>query len=530
MSTVLTGFRPLLKVTARQDARRIVPWIALITALSVSSIVGYNWIFTTAAQRETLALTLGSNPVFSLLFGPAGDLTTADGFNTWRALALGGLFASIMGAQIVVRGTRASEDSGRDELIASGVVGRHTRLMVAVGLSVLASIALGFVCTALTFAVGGGFEAALSLSLTFTACGLMGAGLAAVAAQLASTARTATTMVIAVLGASYLTRGYIDASDNAGWATWLTAFGWTQRVRPGTENNWWPLLLCLGLAVVLVILANALLARRDYGMGLISPSPGPARGGMVTSIWGFALRLQAGTMIAWTVGFLVLGIVFGFLSGSISGLFAGNEELANLLTAGGGSPNMTFEYIRTLLKILALLAAAYGVQVMMRVYEEESSGRVEPVLAGSVTRPRYFASHVVLALFGPAVAMIVAGLGIGVVASARGFEGSGYVLFQAVATIPSVSLLTGIGIALVGFAPRFRELAWLGVVGAFVLTVLGPMFRLWTWILAISPLWFTPDVILPGTDWAPPTVQTVIGAALVTMGFAGYRRRDIAGG
>lgn len=527
MSSLLAGFRPLLTVTARQDLRRIAPWILLVTALSASSILGYNWIFTTASQRATLSATLGANPVFSLLFGPSGDLTTADGFNTWRALALGGLFASIMGGLIVVRATRASEDSGRDELIASGVVGRHTRLMVAVALAVLASAALGIVCTVVTFAVGGGFVAALALSSTFAACGLMGAGLAALAAQLASDARTATTMVIAVVGAAYLVRGYVDASDNAGWATWLTPFGWTQRVRPAAEDNWWPLLLCLALAVVLVALANLLLARRDYGMGLIPPSPGRARGRLVTSVWGFALRLQAGTMIAWTVGFLVLGIVFGFLSGSISGLFAGNDELAKLLTAGGTSSNLTFEYIRTLLKILAILAAAYGVQVMLRVYEEESAGRGEPVLAGAVTRSRYFASHVVLALLGPAAAMVVAGLGIGVVAAARGSEGAGYVVFQAVATIPSVSLLTGIGVALVGAAPRLRELAWLGVVGTFVLTILGPMFRLWDWVLAISPLWFTPDVILPGVDWVPPTVLTWIGAVLVAIGFAGYRRRDV---
>ena len=527
----LAGFRPLIKVTARQDVRRIIPWIALVTALSASSILGFNWIFTTQAQRQALSATLGSNPVFGLLFGPGDNISTADGFNTWRALALGGLFAAIMGGLIVVRATRAGEDSGRDELIASGVVARHTRLMVAVALAAIASLTLGIVCTAATFAVGGGFAAALALSSTFTVCGLMGAGLAAVAAQLASDARTATTMVISTLGAAYLVRGYVDASGNAGWATWLTAFGWTQRVRPASENNAWPLLLCLALAVVLVIGANALLARRDYGMGLIPPSPGPPRGGVVTSVWGFALRLQRGTALSWTVGFVVLGIVFGFLSGSISGLFAGNEELAKLLTAGGASSNLTFEYIRTLLKILAILASAYGLQLVLRVHEEETAGRGEPVLAGAVTRTRYLASHVVLALLGPALAMVVAGLGIGIVAAARGTAGVGVgeVVFQAAATIPAVWLLTGIGIALVGAAPRLRELAWLGVVGTFALTILGPMFRLWDWVLAISPLWFTPNVLVPRLDWVGSAVLIAIAAVLAAVGFAGYRRRDIGG-
>lgn len=530
--TALAGFRPLLKVTARQDLRRIAPWIALITVLSASSIVGFKLIFTTQAQRAALSTTLGSNPVFGLLFGPAGNLYTADGFNAWRALALGGLFASVMGGLIVVRNTRANEDSGQDELVASAVVGRHVRLLVALALAAIASVVLGIVCTLVTFAVGGGFLSSLALSLTFSACGLMGAGLAAVTAQLASEARTATAMLISTVGATYLVRGYIDASGNAGWATWLTPFGWTQRVDPAGDRTWWPLLLCLALAVASAGLATVLLARRDFGSGLVPSSPGRARGGIVTSVWGFALRIQSGTMTSWTAGFVVLGIVFGFLSGSVAGLFAGNEQLAKLLLAGGASSNVTFEYIRTLLKILAILAAAYGTQLMLRVCEEESAGRAEPVLSGALTRGRHLAAHVVLALAGPALTMVVAGIGIASVATVRGTDGVQFwpVLAQAVVTVPSVWLLIGIAVLLVGAAPRLRELAWLGVVGTFALTILGPMFRLWTWVLAISPLWFTPNVLLPGVDWVGSAVLLAITAVLTGCGFIGYRRRDIASG
>lgn len=530
--TALAGFRPLLKVNARQDLRRIAPWIALITVLSASSIVGFKLIFTTTAQRAALSATLGSNPVFGLLFGRAGNLYFADGFNAWRALALGGLFASVMGGLIVVRGTRANEDSGQDELVASAVVGRHVRLLVALALAAIASVALGIICTLVTFAVGGGLLPSFALSLTFTACGLMGAGLAAVTAQLAADARTATAMLISVVGATYLVRGYIDASGNAGWATWLTPYGWTQRVDPAGERTWWPLLACLALAVALAALATALLGRRDFGSGLIPAAPGRARGGIVTTVWGFALRIQTGTIAAWTAGFVVLGIVFGFLSGSVAGLFAGNEQLAKLLLAGGASSNVTFEYIRTLLKILAILASAYGIQLVLRVCEEESAGRAEPVLAGALTRPKAFASHVLLALVGPGLAMVVAGVGIATVATLRGTDGVefGAVLAQAAVTVPSAWLLIGIAVLLVGAAPRLRELAWLGVVATFALTILGPMFRLWTWVLAISPLWFTPNVLLPGVDWVGSAVLLAIACVLIAGGFLGYRRRDIAVG
>ena len=96
MSLGLTGTRPLLRVSLRQDARNIAPWVGLISALSASSILAYAWIFTSAHQRADLAATLGANPALALVFGSARDLLTADGFNAWRAGQLGAMFAGLV--------------------------------------------------------------------------------------------------------------------------------------------------------------------------------------------------------------------------------------------------------------------------------------------------------------------------------------------------------------------------------------------------------------------------------------------------
>lgn len=69
MNQGLAGFRPLLRVALRQDACAIALWIVLITALSVSSVLAYDWIFTDTAPRASLAATVGANPAFSLIFG-----------------------------------------------------------------------------------------------------------------------------------------------------------------------------------------------------------------------------------------------------------------------------------------------------------------------------------------------------------------------------------------------------------------------------------------------------------------------------
>jgi len=523
------GFRTLFEVTARQDRRNIAPWIVLITALSASSILAYSWVFPDPASRLALSAAIGANPAFNVLFGQSRDLTTAEGFNSWRTLALGGFFAALMAILTVVRNSRADEDSGQAELIASGVVGRHARLAVAVALAGMASLILGVVSATVTVLLGGAFADSVALSATYAASGLVFAGVAAVTAQIGSYARTATAMAVSVLGVCYLARAYSDTSDPDGPAIWFTPLGWTAQVRPAAGNNWWPLLACLGLTVLLLVVANVLLALRDFGMGLVPPSPGPDRGGAVTSVWGLALRLHRGSMLAWTLVFVLLGFVFGYLSTTLGGVFARNATFAAVLGAKGGTAaDLTFAFLLTLLTLLGIIAAVYGVQVGMRFYAEELDYRAEPLLAAALTRPKLFASHAVIALAGPAVAVLLGGAVIGLTSSAAGGSvGPGDLVAQALAEIPAVWVLIGLSLALIGAHPIARPAAWLGVVAAFVLTILGPMFRLWDWILGISPFWHVPNITTTNPDYLRLLWLSVIAAALIAAGFAGYRRRDV---
>jgi ABC-2 type transport system permease protein len=528
MKKGLAGFGPLLRVMVMLDVRSIVPWIGGITALSVSSVLAYRWIFTDQATRASLASTVGANPAFSLIFGPAHNLLSTDGFTAWRSLALGGFFAALMAILIVVRHTRGDEDSGQAELIASAVVGRQTRLMVPVALAALASIAVGVVSSTLTIAVGGGVASSIALAATFTASGFMFAGVAAITAQIGSDARAATSFAVTVLGACFLVRGALDASGHAGWV-WISPLGWTQEVRPAGGNNWWPLLACLSLTILLLVIAALLLARRDFGVGIIPPSPGPARGGVVATIWGLALRLHRGTVISWTLAFALLGTIFGFVASSLGDVFAGNPDIARIIAVGGVTgAGLTYLFLLTLLKVMGVIAAVYGVQVVMRIYTEETEYRVEPLLSDAVSRPRYLASNSLIALLGPAVALVIGGVAIGLVASTSGVHFTVSDLAkQALVVVPAVWVLIGLSLALVGANPHVRLVAWLAVVATFALTILGPTFRLPDWALGISPLYHVPNVTAGSPDYSGVGVAAVIAAGFVTAGFIGFRRRDV---
>lgn len=528
MTSTFTGTRPLLAVSLRQDARNIAPWVVLISALSASSILGYNWIFPTLAERQELAATLGANPALSLVFGPAHDLMSAEGFNTWRAGQLGALFAGIMAILIVTRNSRELEDSGQAELIASGVAGRHARLMVAVLMAAVASVALGVVCFLLTVAVGGGALATVTLAATFTASGLMFGALAAATAQLGSDARTSSSLAIAALGIFFALRGYLDSSGAAEWTVWLTPFGWLEHTAPASQNNWWPLLAALALAIALTLAAFALQSRRDFGQGLVAPRPGPATGGSVTSVWGLAFRLNRATVVSWLIGLTALGALFGNLAGSVGQLVARNPALAHVLAAGAtNETDLTMAFLGTILQIIAIVAGTMGVQVVMRIYAEEVALRVDPLYAGALRRQVYLASNVLVALLGTAIGMVLAGLALGPVASRSSSVSAGTVLGQATATIPGVWVLVALAVAAVGAAPRIRLIGWLGLVATFAVTLLGPMFRFPDWALGISPLHHIPIVSADSPDWSGLGWLLLVTAGLLVVGFAGYRRRDI---
>jgi ABC-2 type transport system permease protein len=527
--TRLTGVRPLLPVALHQDARNIGPWVVLISALSASSILAYSLVFTDAAERSSLASSIAANPALALIFGPARDVSTAEGFNTWRAGMLGAFFAALMAILIVVRNSRAQEDSGQAELLASSVMSRPTRLGVAVAMAIIASAALGLMSWLVTMLFGGNAADSLALSATFSASALLFAGVAAVAAQLGSDARSASTLAIGVLGALFVVRGYIDAVQAPEWTTWATPFGWLEHVAPAAENNPWPLLLPLAAAAALLAVAFWLQSRRDFGRGMISPRRGPARGGWESSLWGVVVRLNAGTVATWVLAFFVLGFVLGFLTTAIGDVLLSNPAVAPILAGGAVTQAaLTAQFLTTILSLAGIIAAITGIQVAMRIPAEEANDRVEPLLAGSVPRRSYFAANTVLALAASALALLIAGAVIATVAAGETGLSWSQVFGQSAATVPATWVLVAWSLALVGAAPRARVLGWLGLVAVFALTILGPLFRLWDWLLGISPFWHVPTVSASAPDWSGLAGLALIIAALLAGAFVGFRRRDIA--
>ena len=70
-------------------------------------------------------------------------------------------------------------------------------------------------------------------------------------------------------------------------------------------------------------------------------------------------------------------------------------------------------FIAVAFSMLGMAAAAFAISLTLRLNQEEASQRAETLLADAVGRTRWLASHLVIALTGSAVAMLVAGLAAG---------------------------------------------------------------------------------------------------------------------
>ena len=447
---------------------------------------------------------------------------------TFQIGVLFSVFVALISLLLVGRHTRGDEEAGRAELVLSTATGRYApttaALLVVAGadLSIAAAVTLGLIAYGLPVA------GSLGLGAWFGAVGLFFAAVAAVSAQLSPNARTASGIALAVLGASYGLRAGGDAGADA--LSWLSPIGWAQQTRPFADERWWPLLLLLTVTIALIALAYRLLARRDHRAGLLPDRPGPptAAPALGTPV-GLALRLQRGTLIAWSVGLGLLGIVYGAVAEGIEDLVEDNDQLREILARVGGVELVDSFYASSLL-ILALIGTGFTIQSTLRARGEESAGRAAVVLATATSRASFGASHLAVALAGSVVLLAAGGLGEGTgVALSTGDLGELPRLVAAsLAHLPAMWVLGGIAALVFGLAPRAVMLVWGAFALCFFLAMFGELLDVPGWLIDVSPYSHIPDVPATELTPAPLIVLTLIAAALIAAGLAAFRHRDLA--
>ena len=525
----LVGLWVLLRLNLRRERISLLIWIIGVSAVAASTFSAITSLYPGQAERAALAGSITANPAFLAMLGPIGS-TTVGGLTAWRIGVLAATMIGLMAIFTVIGRTRADEETGRTELLMAGVVGRSAQLVAAVIIAAGAALLIGLLVAVAGIAQGAPVTGSVALGAAFAGCGWVFAGVAAVTAQLTENARTATAMAGAVLGAGYAIRAVGDTVDGWKWMQWLSPQGWVTRVNAFGTDQILVLVLFAVTSLALVGTAVVLLHRRDVGLALFPARLGPASNPRLTSPGALAVRLHRGSLTGWAVGFVAFGAITGGIAASAGDLINSSPQLAQIINRLGGAGVLIDAFLAALGAYAGLLAAAYAISAVLRMHTEEAAERVSPILATAVGRTRWLSGHLMFALGGAVLLLALDGVVTGVVHGARIGDlptGLDRGLVAMLIQVPPVMIMGGFAMVIYGWWPRLSVLAWAALGLALVFGLLGRVLQLPQILLDLSPYTHMPS--LPGGEirWLPVLVELGIAAALVAVGVAGLRRRDV---
>lgn len=531
----LTGTGRMLLFMLRRDRVRFTAWVLGLSMMMVYFANAIGLILDEAAVQSFAALV--RNPVIALIGGPGYGF---DEITVGRiVVGIYGVYlmlgAALMSILTLSRHTRAEEQAGRAELVRANVIGRHAQLTAALILVVLmnavmtALMAIAFHFSPLE---PESFGSSLLFACSIGAVGLVFAGVTAVTVQMTAFSRAASGMAGAVLGAAFVIRGLGDMSTaqngDLGWLSWLSPLGWSQQTAPLTLDRWWPLLLSLGFAALCTITAVALQSRRDLAAGILADRLGSATApGWLRGPVSLAFRLQRSALVWWSVAMLLGGITFGTFAEPMVKNAAGLPE--EIMIIFGGTEGIIEGYLGFMSVYFAFMVAVFAILSVQALVGEEQSVRAEPVLAASVSRAGWLLSWTIVTALGSVWLLALAGLGNGIGAALATDEWGllGDVLVGQIAQVASVWALLGLAIALYGVAPRAVGLTWAVFGWGAALSLFGEMLQLDEALLSTSVFRHVGQYPAQDLSWGGAAVLAAVAVALVGIGVAGFRRRDL---
>jgi ABC-2 type transport system permease protein len=527
---VTTGLGPVLRLVLRRDRLRLGLWSAGLLVILVVSAISLMEIYADDLAIASYVSLFGGNPALVVFAGPGYGfddpnigVVLVNETQLWGGIALG-----LMSIFLVVRATRAEEDSERIELLGSSVVGRHTPATAAVIVIAGTQLMIGAMTWVGFVVVGFAAVGSAALVGSMLAVGWVMLAVALVAAQVFAASRAALSASALVLVGAFILRAIGDVADNA--LRWLSPIGWAQGVRAFAVERWWALGLCAAVAVGLIALSYRLAETRDLGSGLVPTRPGRAHASTaLLRPMGMLLRLQRGSLIGWSIGMVLLGMVFGSIADDVESMLVDQPQLADFFAQLEGI-SLLDSYLATAGVLMGLLAGGFAVASVLSAHSEERAGRAEVMWAAPCDRRGWLLRYMYLMVGGSVWMLTCGGLGLGVSYGLVIGDLSRIpaMVLLAWATAPAVWVLAGIAAALWALRPSWAMWAWAPVTFAVLIGYFAELLRLPRWVRWLSPFEHLAVVPVESLQVLPVLVLVSVAAALCGLALWGVRRRDLA--
>ncbi|MEW9502756.1 ABC transporter permease [Jeotgalibacillus marinus] len=523
----------LIRFILRRDRIRLPVWLLSIFALTIINALSFASLYSTDQERQAIAETM-INPAMTAMVGKGYGLDnyTNGAMMAHQMLLMTAIVVGLMSILLVVRHTRADEEDGRIEMIRSFPVGRlsnlNSTIVVLFGTNVLLALLIGFGLYALGIE-SMDLEGSLIYGAALGATGIFFAAITALFAQLSENSRGAMGLSFAVMGIAYLIRAVGDVSNET--LSWFSPFGWISRSEAYVNNVWWPILLTVGVALVILIVAFYLNAIRDVESGFLPSKPGRKHASpFLQSPLGLALRLQRTGLIAWAVGMTILGASYGSVLGDLESYFKDIEILQEMITPIEGF-SLTEQFITVLMLVISIFCTIPAVMAMNKLKGEEKKNRTEHLLGRAVGRTRLMGSYLVISVVSGFAMLSLAVIAL---ASVGGVVMDNSIAFgtfyqAAMAYLPAMWIMIGIAVLFVGVAPKLTSLTWLYLTFSFIAVYLGELFQFPEWVSKLSPFGHISQLPVEDMDFMKASNLTIIAVGIMVVGFVGYNKRDIEG-
>lgn len=520
------GLGRMLSVLWRTQWKGTVGWVGALALSMIGTAAGVAGLYNTPAKIHTYAQAVTSGSALVAINGKVEGIDSLGGVIQDEFGFLAAFLLPLLGISLMARATRREEEAGRLETLLAGRIARPAPALAAL---VMAGGAI--VATVLIFAVGlvaSGvpFGAALLYSLSLGALAFVFAGFAALLAQLTLHSRGVYTWGLIVLALSYVVRGIGDVTHS--WLTWLSPLGWAEKAAPFGPQRWWALALPLVIGLLLAWVSMRLAVRRDLGSALLRGGAGPARaGGRLRSPVGFAVWLHRGGVVGWLAGGVILTAMMGTMANQMVDAMRGNPALSEAMGLTGGS--LLDGVIAVTQLYLAVIVAGYVVAAVGALRAEESGGRLETRLAGTLSRTRWLAAEVAVILGGMVLIAVVSSLTLALTTAWS--TGSTSDVWRdtaaGLAYLPSELVLAGLAVTLFGIRPRLQPLGWAAFAAVAFIAFLGTGLKLPGWVLDLAPTTHVGNPPLGSVETGALVVLSALAVLLIGAGFLGFRRRGI---
>jgi ABC-2 type transport system permease protein len=519
------GLSTMMRVQLRTRWKGILIWVLALAGSLAGTAAAIVSTYRTPEQIHSYAAAVAGGALYALN-GKVEGIDSLGGVMQDEFGFMAAFLLPLLGISLVAASTRREEEAGRLEVLLSGRIGRRAPVTAALVVATATIVLLVLACALVLMPTDVPASAATLYAASLGGLAFVFAAVSALFAQVTLHSRDVYFGGFGVLAAAYVLRGVGDATGS--WVTWLSPLGWQEKSAPTGDQRWWTLLIPLVVGAGLGALAIHLAGRRDLGSAMIGTGAGQPRASTrLRSPAGFAVWVHRQSLLGWLSGALVFSVMMGSLAREVIKAITGNPKMAAAMGASVEHPEDG--YVAMVQLYLALLVIGYIVQGTGILRREEAEGRVEPRLAGTLSRVRWLAAHMLVVVSGMILLALVASLVLGTTAAWSMADSSqiGQIVQAGTAYLPAELVFAGLAVALIGLRPRWFPLAWGCYAAVAFIAFLGPGLKLPGWLRDLAP---TTHVGLPpqgSVEGLALVVMSVIAAALAAAGFVGFRERNI---